>query len=958
MKRILLLSSVIVAFVIFGLVASYNHTNAQQTPTDEVSIALLPVPPNVIGTQVRGASTDGKRIVFDSINDYNGRNVDSNSEIWVYDVDTRSIIMITDTADLKDPQDSTKTTAFINNRTPYISGDGTKIVFASNAALGGTTNDDLNYEIYLADLPRGATTATITRITDTEKNNETETVKEIFNNYSPSINDNGSVISFVSTRRNFKAIQGGAQAFAAAKEGPNNSDPDGNSEIFIYNVGSKSYSQVTISRDVDATVNFTVRGFNINPFLSGDGKTLAFLSGFNYPGANANKNTDFNGEVFIYKVGDPANTFRQLTDTTGGPAIPANGVTNVMVAFSHPLSADGTKLVFESAGDFAGKNSEKLREVFLADLSVSPAKFTQITDQTTVDATKNDFNYFPNINSDGTFITFTSVMNLTPATTSGIKTDNADGSREVFRYDIAGAKLRQITFTPLSGFVLDQRANTTSAFADKTGNTITFSYDANLVASNAAAVQDLFQAYVLPVASKNSTEAKLSNAASFDATQVARGSIVAAFGTQLANSTLSTPSANLPFQLGGVTVTVNGLAGRLIFVSPEQVNFVVPVQIAIGDTVDFTINNNGIQSAGKAKIVDVAPGVFSTTGDGKGKSAAQCGQVSPDGLSFLVTNPPCSVGNESQFNVLTLYGTGWRNTTSIQVKIGDQTLTPSYVGPQPEFLGLDQINVSLTKALAGKTDQEITVTFVASTNVDSNKTTTSFSGFEESLSVFNAASFEGGVVARGSLAVAQGMNLANDTETPTGPDFPLELKGVKVTVAGNPARITYLSPTQINFVVPNGIAPAELVEVVINNNGTNIRGRVRIRDASPGLFTVSGDGNGNVRGQCGKVNTDGTITLSNPPCSVGTETSPNIIRLFGTGWRNADKIVVKIGDVELTNSFAGAQPNAPVPGTDIIDAKLTAALAGKTDVDVIVTTTVGSTTTSSKSGIKVSFTSN
>ncbi len=384
----------------------------------------------------------------------------------------------------------------------------------------------------------------------------------------------------------------------------------------------------------------------------------------------------------------------------------------------------------------------------------------------------------------------------------------------------------------------------------------------------------------------------------------------------------------------------------------------VPVQIAIGDTVDFTINNNGIQSAGKAKIVDVAPGVFSTTGDGKGKSAAQCGQVSPDGLSFLVTNPPCSVGNESQFNVLTLYGTGWRNTTSIQVKIGDQTLTPSYVGPQPEFLGLDQINVSLTKALAGKTDQEITVTFVASTNVDSNKTTTSFSGFEESLSLFNAASFEGGVVARGSLAVAQGMNLANDTETPTGPDFPLELKGVKVTVAGNPARITYLSPTQINFVVPNGIAPAALVEVVINNNGTNIRGRVRIRDASPGLFTVSGDGNGNVRGQCGKVNTDGTITLSNPPCSVGTETSPNIIRLFGTGWRNADKIVVKIGDVELTNSFAGAQPNAPVPGTDIIDAKLTAALAGKTDVDVIVTTTVGSTTTSSKSGIKVSFTSN
>lgn len=961
MKRILLLSSIFAAMVIIGLFAAFDQTNAQQAATDEVSIALLPVPTNVIGTQVRGASNDGKRLVFDSINDYNGRNVDSNSEIWVYDVDTRSIIMITDTADLKDPMDSTKTTARINNRTPYISGDGTKIVFVSNAALGGTKNDDLNYEIYLADLPRGATAATITRITDTDKNTDTEVVKEIFNNYSPTISDNGSLISFVSTRRNFKAITGGAQAFAAAKEGPNNGDPDGNGEIFLYNATAKNYSQVTISRDVDATVNFTVRGFNANPFLSGNGQTLAFLSGFNYPGTSANKNTDFNGEIFVYKIGDAANTFRQVTDTTGGPAVPANGVMNVMVAFTHPLSADGTKLVFESAGDFAGKNSEKLREVYLADLSVTPIKFTQITDQTAVDFAKNDFNYFPSINSAGTHITFSSVLNLTPATTSGIKTDNADGSREVFRYDIAGAKFRQITFTPLSTFVLDQRANTTSAFADSTGNSLTFTYDANLIATNAAAIPDLFQAFVLPVNSKNATEAKLSNAASFNATQVARGSIVAAFGTQLANATLSTPSTNLPFQLGGVTVTVNGLAGRLIFISPEQVNFVVPAQIAIGDTVDFTINNNGVQSAGKAKIVDVAPGVFSTTGDGKGKAAAQCGQVSPDGLSFLVTNPPCAVGNDSQFNILTLYGTGWRNSVSLQVKIGDQTLTPSFAGPQPEFLGLDQINVTLTKELAGKTDQEITVTFVASTNVDSNKTTSSFTGFEESLSVFNAASFEGGIVAAGSLAVAQGMKLANNTETPAGPDFPLELKGVKLTVAGMPARLTYISPTQVNFILPTNVATADLVEVLINNNGTNVRGRVKVRAASPGIFTVSGDGNGSARVQCGKVNTDGSITFTNPPCSVGTEANPNIIRVFGTGWRKADKIVLKIGDVELTNTFAGGQPNGSggtVPGSDIIDAKLVPSLAGKADVDVIVTTTVGTASTSSKVGVKASFANN
>ncbi|MCI0661015.1 MAG: hypothetical protein L0220_08075, partial [Acidobacteria bacterium] len=162
MKRIFLLLSVL---AIFCVAATIFTSRAQQTPTEEISLQLLPVPPNVIGTFVRGVSNDGKRIVFDSINDYNGRNVDSNKEIYVYDVDTRSIIMITDTQDIKDPEDSTKTLFRINNETPEISGDGTKITFVSNADFGDLKNEDRNYEIFVANLPRNATTVTISRIT-------------------------------------------------------------------------------------------------------------------------------------------------------------------------------------------------------------------------------------------------------------------------------------------------------------------------------------------------------------------------------------------------------------------------------------------------------------------------------------------------------------------------------------------------------------------------------------------------------------------------------------------------------------------------------------------------------------------------------------------------------------------------------------------------------------------------
>ncbi|MDX2031230.1 MAG: hypothetical protein SF339_11195 [Blastocatellia bacterium] len=957
--------------VLCGLVAVYPAwpiSHAQQATTDDVSLQQLPVPTNVIGTYVSGASNDGKRLVFDSINDYNGRNVDSNTEIYVYDVETRAIIMITDTKDLTDADG--KVTRRINNVTPVISGDGTKIAFVSNAALGGTTNDDGNTEIYLADLPRGATTATVTRITDTGKNSDTEVVNEIYTNYTPSISDNGGVISFVSTRKAFNSVAGGGSAFTALKEGATNLDPDGNAEIFLYDVAGRRYSQVTATRDADAIVNFTVRGFNSAPKLSGDGRTLAFVSGFNFPGANANKNTDFNGEIHLYKIGDTANTLTQVTDTTGTAIVPQLTVSgfygidpsapmNLLPYGTQPLSRDGSLMVFESAGNYGGNNADKTRELWL--YNVATKAYTRITNQT-VSATPTqdelariDYNMRPSINATGTHVVFASVLNLTPATTSSTKTDNADGSREVFRFDIAAAKFRQLSFSTLSGFVLDQRDAGVSPYVDDSGGLTTFSFDASQLAPLSTAIAEPFQALVRSVTTTNATEAKLANAASFDGTQVARGSIVAAFGTQLANGTASATTASLPYLLSGVSVTVDGIAAGLIFVSSGQINFVVPPGIANGDTVAFTINNNGILSSGKAKVVDAAPGVFSVDGSGKGVSTAQCGRVSADGLGFNITSPPCSVGNDSQADLLVIYGTGWRNGAGIQVKIGDQTLTPSFVGAQPDFQGLDQINVALTKELAEKKDLEITVTVPGTTPIDSNKTTTSFLAIEPALSVLNAASFETGFVARGSAAFAQGTELSNGTASAPSLDYPLELAGVRVTAAGVPVGISYVSPTQVNFVLPNTLTPAELVEVVVNNNGKISRGRVRVLDTSPGILTTTGNGEGRAIGQCYARNlTTGVVTFSEMPCGVGTDEVPVFLRVIGTGWRNSDTIRVKVGDFESDSAFFALRDPGSV-GLDVVDVKVTTDLAGKADLDIIVKTVSKTVARDSKAGVKVSF---
>src|SRR5207244_13273147 len=95
--------------------------------------------------------------------------------------------------------------------------------------------------------------------------------------------------------------------------------------------------------------------------------------------------------------------------------------------------------------------------------------------------------------------------------------------------------------------------------------------------------------------------------------------------------------------------------------------------------------------------------------------------------------------------------------------------------------------------------------------------------------------------------------------------------------------------------------------------------------------------------------------FSSPPCSVGTDASPNFLVLTGTGWRNASAIKVTIGGIDLTPSSFGPQPGSS--GVDQITVNLVSALAGKTDVEVIVTATApdGTTTATSQSGVTISF---
>jgi len=235
----------------------------------------------------------------------------------------------------------------------------------------------------------------------------------------------------------------------------------------------------------------------------------------------------------------------------------------------------------------------------------------------------------------------------------------------------------------------------------------------------------------LPVfADVNSFPVTTVSAASYEKAAVTPGSVVAAFGTKLATTTTiatdldpGTPVIDLPTNLSGTTVQVNGQLAGLLFISPEQVNFVIPAGTVPGTATVKITAGDGTESNGTVEVTAVSPAIFTFNSNGQGVLAAEVVRVKSNGaqsretLAQLdpVTNQmvakPIDLGPESERVFLEIYLTGIRGAAdenadgnlneNVWVLIGAQSLTPSFAGRQPFFAGLDQVNVELPRSLLG-----------------------------------------------------------------------------------------------------------------------------------------------------------------------------------------------------------------------------------------------------------------
>jgi uncharacterized protein (TIGR03437 family) len=152
----------------------------------------------------------------------------------------------------------------------------------------------------------------------------------------------------------------------------------------------------------------------------------------------------------------------------------------------------------------------------------------------------------------------------------------------------------------------------------------------------------------------------------------------------------------------------------LLYVSPGQINLVLPPGLAPGVAV-LKVTRDG-QPAGAAGIVlaPVAPGLFTAGGTETGPAAAMVVSVGADGsqtVSAAFTcrtvgdcrTAPISLQAGAARSYLVLYGTGIRGASNakVMVTIGGVAVPVVSAGAQSQFAGLDQVNFELPASLAG-----------------------------------------------------------------------------------------------------------------------------------------------------------------------------------------------------------------------------------------------------------------
>jgi uncharacterized protein (TIGR03437 family) len=161
-----------------------------------------------------------------------------------------------------------------------------------------------------------------------------------------------------------------------------------------------------------------------------------------------------------------------------------------------------------------------------------------------------------------------------------------------------------------------------------------------------------------------------------------------------------------------------------------------------------------------------------------------------------------------------------------------------------------------------------------------------------------------------------------------------------------------ISTKQINFVVPAGVLPGEIIMRVEGGGGEQrAEGLLHVRQLAPGLFSANADGRGVAAALAMRLNADGSwssqeVFSEDPlgsrvavPIDLAVGRNQVFLALFGTGVRgraSLSQVSAQVGEQEVGVLYAG--PQGEFAGLDQINiGPLSHSLLGRGLVDVKVT---------------------
>jgi len=219
------------------------------------------------------------------------------------------------------------------------------------------------------------------------------------------------------------------------------------------------------------------------------------------------------------------------------------------------------------------------------------------------------------------------------------------------------------------------------------------------------------------------TAAGVVNSASDAPDALAPNTIATVYGTGLSYVTqfafLTMPASGvMPTEIGGVRVYVGEQAAPLYYVSPSQINFLIPTELRPGD-MDFFTTHDGLAGPHvRITLHDAGPGLYPW-------GAGMIASTHADG-SLITKDHPAHPGE-----TVVVYGTGLGRThpelqtgmiemVAAQILLLDELSvmvagTPldnqriQYAGITPGTPGLYQVNLVLPKALAPDPEIRISI---------------------------------------------------------------------------------------------------------------------------------------------------------------------------------------------------------------------------------------------------------